>query len=272
MPVAGQSVEISPIPVATTSWQGVCNRPGMPRRSFRGSAGFVFHVMNRGVRGTTLFACEADYAAYFKVLSQAYDRTPVRLLEIVAMPTHFHMVIWARADTDLTRFVGWLSLTHARRWQLAHGTLGTGAVYQGRFKAIPVQTSDYLLTVCRYVVRNPVRAGLVQRARNWPWSSMSETPGARLPPLHDWPLPRPGRWQAIVDGEESTEALDQIRTSITRGSPFGDEDWTATVVRDLGWTTGIRPAGRPCGSPPAEITPGVISSAGAAEITPGVIL
>jgi putative transposase len=51
-----------------------------------------------------------------------------------------------------------------------HETRGTGPVYQGRFKALPIETNRHFITVCRYVERNAVRAGLVTRARDWPWS------------------------------------------------------------------------------------------------------
>jgi putative transposase len=61
-------------------------------------------------------------------------------------------------------------------------------VYQGRFKSFPVETSESLLTLCRYVERNPVRAGLVERAEQWRWSSAGKRGSV---PLHEWPLERP---------------------------------------------------------------------------------
>jgi hypothetical protein len=58
---------------------------------------------------------------------------------------------------------------------------GTGPLYQGRFKSFPVQQDEHLLTVCRYVERNPLRAGLVSRAEEWRWSSLSYRAQNRLP-------------------------------------------------------------------------------------------
>ncbi|MDH4083079.1 MAG: hypothetical protein OEV99_01655 [Nitrospira sp.] len=61
---------------------------------------------------------------------------------------------------------------HTHRWYARHQTAGTGPVYQGRFKSIPVQTDEHLLTVARYVERNALRAKLVRRAEDWKWSSL----------------------------------------------------------------------------------------------------
>jgi putative transposase len=217
----------------------------MPRRLRQGTAGLAFHVMNRGVRRATLFSSPHDYAAFMKVMNEAAERVSIRLLGFALMHNHWHLVLWPCDDTGLTLYVGWLSLTHACRWHRAHGTLGTGPVYQGRFKAIPIQTSEHLLTVCRYVERNPVRARLVERARDWPWSSASEYPGAPTPPLHEWPVPRPPGWNDLIDRPEPTIDLDCLRGCVARSSPFGDEAWRAAVADRLQWSTGLRAAGRP---------------------------
>jgi putative transposase len=65
-----------------------------------------------------------------------------------------------------------LTITHSKRWHLAHGSSGTGSVYQGRFKAIRIKDDAHFATVCRYVELNPVRAGLVGESGEWLWSSV----------------------------------------------------------------------------------------------------
>jgi putative transposase len=114
---------------------------------------------------------QADYSAFLCVLSQAQTRVPMRLLSFSVMPNHWHLVLRPESDDDLSRFMQWLTRTHAPRWQVKRRSVGTGAVYQGRFRAIPVQSDEHLLTVCRYVERNPLRAGLVDRVEHWRWSS-----------------------------------------------------------------------------------------------------
>ena len=80
------------------------------------------------------------------------------------------------------------------RWRKANDTVGEGAVYQGRYKAIPVHTEEHFLTVARYVERNPLRAGLVERAEDWRWSSLWHREVMKDNfPLAEWPVRTPGR-------------------------------------------------------------------------------
>ena len=88
----------------------------------------------------------------------------MRLLAWCLMPNHWHLVLWPRADGDLGRFVRRLTQRHTQAWHRRHGTRGQGHLYQGRYKAFLVQDDAHLLTVCRYVERNPLRAGLVAAA------------------------------------------------------------------------------------------------------------
>jgi hypothetical protein len=82
----------------------------------------------------------------------------------------------------LSAFMNWLTLTHTQRWRHAHHTVGYGPLYQGRFKSFPIQRDEHLLSVCRYVERNPLRAGIVERAEDWRWSSLWHrlNPGQKL--------------------------------------------------------------------------------------------
>ena len=64
----------------------------------------------------------------------------LRLLTFCLMPNHWHLVLWPQADGDLSGFMHRLTMTHTMRWHHAHGTLGTGPLYQGRFKSFPVDT------------------------------------------------------------------------------------------------------------------------------------
>ena len=89
----------------------------------------------------------------------------------------------------------WLTVTHTQRWHAAHRTSGTGALYQGRFKSFPIQEDDHLLTVLRYVERNPLRANLVQEAAAWRWSSLwHRVHGGDSGLVDDGPLTMPLDW------------------------------------------------------------------------------
>ena len=158
------------------------------------------------------------------------------------------MVLWPEHDGDLSDFLGWLTMTHTQRWHANRGTTGSGHLYQGRFKSFPVQTDHYYLAVCRYVVRNPVRAGLVDSAEKWRWSSLGsiEFGYDRCSDLiSEGPLARPPNWLEYVNHEETESDLGALRKSVQRGRPFGDGDWLNKIVMNFGMESTIRPRGRP---------------------------
>ena len=144
----------------------------MPRRLRMASGGYVYHVLNRAVGRARLFHKSADYAAFEKVLEEAKEWLPTRLLAYCVMPNHWHLVLWPEDDGDLSEFMRWLTVTHTQRWHAHRHTAGTGPLYQGRFKSFPIQDDDHFLTVCRYVERNALRAKLALKAEHWRWSSL----------------------------------------------------------------------------------------------------
>jgi putative transposase len=215
----------------------------MPRRLRDGTAGLVFHVLNRAAKRTVLFDHAGDYAAFERLLEEAVKRRQVALFAYCVMPTHWHFVLSPRADGELSRFMHWLTMTHARRWQDAHGLAGLGAVYQGRFKAIPIGNDRHFLWVCRYVERNPLRASLVARAEHWRWSSLRHH-DERSAWLSEWPIARPQDWLSQVHMPQTQAEVEAFRDAVRRGDPFGDEDWKQEVTEIL-QASPQRPRGRP---------------------------
>ena len=94
-------------------------------------------MLNRAAGRATLFDKPADYAAFEKVVRQAWERSAMRLLSYLVMPNHWHFVVWPRKDGELSTWAQWLTVTHVRRWHAHHHSAGTGPVYQGRFKKAP---------------------------------------------------------------------------------------------------------------------------------------
>ena len=220
----------------------------MSRAKRTAAGGMVYHVLNRANARLPIFDKDGDYAAFERVLGEARNHCDVPLLAYCVMPNHWHLIVQPRRDGDLSRFVGWLTLTHTQRWHSHHHTVGLGHLYQGRFKSFPVQEDDHLLTVCRYVERNPLRAGLVSRAEDWRWGSLwrrerGDAEARTL--LADWPVPRPGGWLSFVNAAQSLEEEEALKCSIRRGSPFGVETWVKDTVQRLGLEMTLRPRGRP---------------------------
>src|SRR3989441_1092591 len=105
---------------------------------------------------------------------------PVKVFAFCLMPNHFHLALQSETPQTLSTFMHWWMTSYVRRYHHYHET--HGHIWQGRFKSFPVQDDSYLITVIRYVLLNPVRAGLVHQVDEWPWSSR------RQPYLTD-PLP-----------------------------------------------------------------------------------
>ena len=220
----------------------------MPRPKRAADAGLIYHVHNRSNLRSTIFANEEDYVDFERVLEQAVERTQSRLLAYCLLPDHWHLVIWPRVEGELSRFTGWLTLTHTQRWHSRHQSIGTGHLYQGRFKSFPVQADGHLLSLCRYVERNSLRAQLVERAEQWRWSSLyrwSQGTNQETSLIARWPRPRRPGWLEHVNAPQAESELTAIRHCVQRGSPFGDPDWTAQIVRQLGLESTQRPRGRP---------------------------
>ncbi|MCA9234379.1 MAG: transposase [Planctomycetales bacterium] len=223
----------------------------MPRTA-RASAGNVcYHVLNRGNGRAEVFHKEADYAAFVDLMAAANERLPLRVLAYALLPNHFHLVLWPRRDGDLSRWMQWLLTSHVRRYHRHYG--GSGHVWQGRFKAFPIQQDEHLRTVLRYVERNPLRAGLVDRAEAWPWSSLAwrnrewNRGGRRPAMLAKWPIPAPRHWLDAVNAIETEAELAALRRSVERGSPYGAESWQRRTAVRLGLESTLRPRGRPRG-------------------------
>ena len=211
----------------------------------------VYHVLNRANAGMSLFDVGLDYAAFLKVVREAKVRTPMRIVDYCLMPTHWHFVLWPLNDGDLSEFLYWLSMTHTQRWHAAHQTTGRGHLYQGRFKSFPVQTDRHFLTVCRYVERNALRAGMVGRAEDWRWGSAwvrlhGDSEDKEL--LSDGPRSWPKGWLQMLNTTRDEAEEDVLRTCIRRDRPYGEAHWVVHTAKRLGLEHTLRPPGRPPGS------------------------
>jgi len=208
----------------------------------------IYHALNRANARMTVFHKESDYEAFEGILEQAVERYGTDVLAWCLMPNHWHLVIQPHDDGELSRFVGWLTLTHTQRWHAHYGNSGSGHLYQGRFKSFPVQAEDHFLTVCRYVERNALRANLVSRAEDWRWSSLwrwRQGDASRRRLLAPWPVRRSPNWLEHVNAPQTEAELAAVRRSVARGRPFGDDRWSGRMVKQLHLESTVRPIGRP---------------------------
>ena len=172
----------------------------------------VLHVFNRGNERRELFTAAGDYERFLCLLAQTQERIGLRLLAYALMPNHWHLVAWPSCADELSRFMQRLCSTHASEIRTRTETMGRGYVYQGRYRAVPVRSVAHYLRLIRYVEANPLRAGLVPRAEEWPWSSLHERLGAvRLIDAGPQPLPPLDFWIAHVNRPMTPEEIAATR-------------------------------------------------------------
>ena len=154
----------------------------------------VYHILNRANGREQIFQKEKDYEAFIKILIEAKEKYPMRILSFCIMPNHWHLVLYPKKGEDLSNFMRWITHTHTQRYHSRYKTIGYGHIYQGRYKSFPIEKDNHFLQVCRYIERNPLRAKLVKKAQNWKWSSLwireNGTKKQKLL-LSEWPVEKP---------------------------------------------------------------------------------
>ena len=216
----------------------------MPRTSRALVADTCYHVINRGNQSATVFHEPADYSQFFALIKRAQDRLNLPIIAACLMPNHIHLVVRPCNATDLARWTHWVFTTHVRWYHAKFDT--TGRVWQGRFKAFPMQEDHHLLAVMRYVERNALRAKLVERAEDWEWGSLAWRRASRAPlALNESPVPLPSYWRHYVNDEQTSVELAEVRSCVNRQRPFGAEEWVRRQVAGLGLESSVTPVGRP---------------------------
>ncbi|MBI4686037.1 MAG: transposase [Nitrospirae bacterium] len=204
----------------------------------------VYHVINRGNGKQKVFHTEKDYGAFMELVKEAKERHSVKLYGYCLMPNHFHMAVEPDKGENLSRWMQWLMTSHVRRYHRYYNS--SGHVWQGRYKSFMIQEDSHLLMVLRYIEGNPVRAKIVQGAREWQWSSHGETSGMKERLLTDEvPIELPEKWTLYVDKPFEESELDCLHKSVNRQTPFGDSTWQVKICKKFGLESTLRRRGRP---------------------------
>ncbi len=169
----------------------------------------------------------------------------------IIMPNHWHLVVLPEDAGDLQKFMHLLTNAHTRKVHTLTRTIGTGPLYQGRYKSFLIKDDAHLLTVIKYVERNPVRAGLSRTVEAWKWGSgWVRQCGTEKQKslLSDGPTPLPKSYGAWLNTEDKEDILERLRTSVNKGTPFGTDDWVSMMVNTYNLKATTRGTGRPKGS------------------------
>jgi putative transposase len=140
----------------------------VPRPLREQAPGCIYHITARGNRGQEIFSRRADYLCFLALLTAGVERFEWRCHAYCLMPNHFHLLI-ETPEPNLSRGMQWLNGRYAQLFNQTYGY--NGHLFQGRFYSGLVESNHHLLELVRYILLNPVRAGLSADAGGWEWSS-----------------------------------------------------------------------------------------------------
>ena len=197
------------------------------------AAGVPYHVVQRGNRRQTVFFSTADYKVYLHLISTYCRQERVEVWAYCLMPNHVHLVAVPEREQGLARAIGeahrryTVRVNQRENWR--------GYLWQGRFSSYPLD-EQYLLVAVRYVELNPVRARLVERPWQYPWSSATAHVRKRddmlvkVKPM----LGRVADWREYLSIEPDNTDTDILRRHMRTGRPLGGPDFLESLEARVG--------------------------------------
>lgn len=187
------------------------------------------HITQRGVRSMGVFGCENDRLDYLRLIKQKTELHGVRLLAYCLMTNHIHLIAIPERADSLARAIG---EAHRLYTKNVNSRLGVrGYLFQGRFYSCPMDAC-HTIAAAAYIERNPVRAGMVKKAWDYPWSSARLHVG-----LSTWDLlvdtpffsETPEDWRAFLDKEPNMP--EGFQKNFRTGRPLGSPEFIAQAER-----------------------------------------
>ncbi len=213
----------------------------------------MHHVVQRGIERRPIFRDEADFHRMLGELAQLCRPQTLALHAYVLMPDHFHLLLTPLESQGLSRAMQSLGRRYVRGFNQRHGRAGT--LWESRFRSTVVEPETWLLDCMRYIELNPARAGLVQEAQSYPWSSLAHHLGLRVDPLvcdhaQFWllgntPFERQANYARSCAAALETGRLERIREGTRQGWPLGSDTFLAGLAQRSGRRLVRKPVGRP---------------------------
>ena len=224
----------------------------MPRRARLELPGVPLHVTHRGVNRCAIFMDDEDRHHYLRLLGLFARQRGVAVHAYVLMSNHVHLLSSSAVSDAASEALRRATQCYVQMFNQRHRRTGT---LWGRFKSCLVGTDRYVLTVYRYIERNPGRAGMVSRPEEHSWSSVHANLGLRFDSLV---TPHPGfvalgadansrrtAYRDWLHSGEDEEQLRMVRSLLAQQRAYGDCRFQARVERTLNRFASIRPRGRP---------------------------
>ena len=227
-----------------------CHNKTMGRIARVDVGNHAYHVINRAVGRLQIFTQPGEYEIFEGLLFDAVELMEMRLLSYSLMPNHWHLQLYPEKNGDMGEFMHWLTNAHTRRVHAYTKTIGTGPLYQGRYKSFLIQKDEHLLAVLKYIERNAVRARLARRAEGWRWGSAwirQHGTAKQKRMLAEPPVPLPRSYRAWINEPDKEDDLAEIRESANRGAPYGGGKWVENMITKHELLATVRKPGRPAG-------------------------
>jgi REP element-mobilizing transposase RayT len=202
----------------------------------------LYHITSRGNRREDIYLSDSDRGVFLELLLQVRERFNWVFHGYCLMSNHYHLLV-ETPESNLSLGMRQLNGVYTQRFNRAHRR--DGHVFQGRYKAILVQKDAYLQELSRYIVLNPVRAGMVRSAKDWRWSNYRATAGLASVPdwlYIDWLLSCFGRdkkqamrqyREFVAAGKGQTSPLKELRNQVYLGDDTFIETLQAMVGEDV---------------------------------------
>ena len=215
--------------------------------------GWPHHVIQRGNDRQPIVRTDADRRAWREILADVLEFSGVQLHAYVLMDNHFHLLLTPADAQSLGRMMQSLGRRYVGGHNALHGR--TGTLWEGRYKCSPIETDRYFLACMRYVELNPVRAGMVERAVDHPWSSATHHVGHRRDalvtehPLYwnlgNTPFERQRRWLDLLEAGQDAGEARRITETTLKGWALGSEEFLRAQQEQAERRLAPRPRGRP---------------------------
>lgn len=215
--------------------------------------GYPHHVIQRGNNRQLTFHHTGDYESMLSLLAEYAEREKVDIHAYVLMSNHFHLLVTPQTETGLSTMMQAVGRRYVQSFNRVHQR--TGTLWEGRFRATVVQTERYLLACMAYIDLNPVRAGMVMRAADYPWSSYGHYAGLRIDKLvtphpmywelGNTPFAREAAYAELVNQGVTPQQQAALTDSAFKGWALGDADFVADLQKRTGRRVARELAGRP---------------------------
>jgi len=217
----------------------------MPRTARVVAPGFPHHVTQRGNYRQTVFEEDSDRVKYLAWIKNYSEKCGLKIWAYCLMSNHVHFIAVPSRPDSLARTFNQAHMRYSQYFNLKKGQ--KGHLWQGRFYSC-ILDEVHLFTAARYIENNPVRAGLVKRAEDYPWSSAASHINGVDDPVLSGDLPLLDLvtdWREFLALDEDEKTLKNLRNCTQSGRPAGSDDFTGILEGILGVSIKTRAVGRP---------------------------